>query len=373
MVASLDVNHNSDPSAINVFSLGESEIFTKGSTSGSLTMYDSQENSGVSLYHNTTSHTFVLTDIGGEVLTFNDFGSGNFSPMTSKKDAGGNEIAYSFSGTNLTQVLTTTGTTGLMATNYSYSGSQITTMIDRVSSDGGTSWTTNRITNYAYYGSSDPNGPSGSIKQLTVEDGSSTVLDSTYYRYYTSNSGIGYTGAVKYSLSASSYARFLSAGYSTSSSDANVAKFADVYYEYDSQHRITKQIVQGTGCSACTGGLGTYTYAYGSANNDTTNYNAWINKIAETQPNGTVHTVYTNNAGMTILDIVHSGSQNWLNYYKYDSDGRQIMHADPSAITGYSEANVDLVNYAGGGRDTSCRVPGWWNGRTTIRAPPRAP
>jgi hypothetical protein len=47
-----------------------------------------------------------------------------------------------------------------------------------------------------------------------------------------------------------------------------------------------------------------------------------------------------------MLKVYHdatSGS-NWEPFYKYDSNGRIILRAEPSALTGYDDTKADLLN-----------------------------
>jgi hypothetical protein len=87
-----------------------------------------------------------------------------------------------------------------------------------------------------------------------IADGSRNVLDTKYYRYYTGEAG-GYVGGLKYAFNPDSYARLIAAvGDPTQASDAQVAPYADNYFEYDSSQRVTKEVVQGAGCSLCGNG-----------------------------------------------------------------------------------------------------------------------
>ncbi len=94
-----------------------------------------------------------------------------------------------------------------------------------------------------------------------------------------------------------------------------------------------------------------YSYSF-SANATSSDYNVWTNKMVETMPDGEVHTVYTDGEGMTILDVVQSGtsggSETWLNFYRYDSNGNLILHVNPSGFgdgDSYSESFPDLVGF----------------------------
>ena len=90
-------------------------------------------------------------------------------------------------------------------------------------------------------------------------------------------------------------------------------------------------------CS-CTGGLGTYAYQYTtSANAD--GYNSWKFKTVETLPDGNTNTYYTNFAGQVMLEVFEdaiNGDQ-WRTFHQYDSAGRMLLKANPSAVTGHDE------------------------------------
>src|SRR5262249_44359067 len=159
-----------------------------------------------------------------------------------------------------------------------------------------------------------------------------TTLDTLYFRYYTASSSAGFAGALKYAFGAASYGR-LAAAFAdpTTATDSQVSAYADVYYEYDTLHRVTKAVVQGAGCSACSGGLGTFTYAY-AASAFADGYGNWRIKTTETLPDGNQNIVYTNFAGEVVLHVhkdVTSGNT-WKTFFKYDSNGKLVQSAAPS-------------------------------------------
>ena len=43
-----------------------------------------------------------------------------------------------------------------------------------------------------------------------------------------------------------------------------------------------------------------------------------------------------------------SGADEWLYFWKYDENARSILHANPSALTGYDESKADLLNAQSG-------------------------
>jgi hypothetical protein len=83
----------------------------------------------------------------------------------------------------------------------------------------------------------------------TVEDGSGNVLDTTYYRYYTSNSSTGYIHGLESVFRPDFYARLTAAlGTSVDSlTDSQVLQYADNFFQYDSSHRVTEEIAAGAG------------------------------------------------------------------------------------------------------------------------------
>jgi hypothetical protein len=179
------------------------------------------------------------------------------------------------------------------------------------------------------------------------------------YRYWTPTdtnySTLGYLGGLKYIFNPQDYSRAMAAGVDpTSASDAAVAPFASNYFEYDSGHRVTKEVAQGAGCS-CSGasGQGTFTYAYTTSTN-TSDYNNWTYKTVETLLDDTSSTLYTdtlyaNFFGETMLSSFKDVSDaadatldntTWNTYWKFDTAGRTIQMAAPSAVASFSESSA---------------------------------
>src|SRR5262249_3654905 len=132
----------------------------------------------------------------------------------------------------------------------------------------GGAWTTIRQTAYTYYDGSTAMGNIGDLQLAQVEDGSGNVLDTNYYRYYQAGQANGYVHGLKYAFSADSYAR-LAAAFSNplTATDAQVAPYADAYYQYDSRQRVSQVVVLGAGSSSSGGGLGTFSFTYTLSSN----------------------------------------------------------------------------------------------------------
>jgi hypothetical protein len=243
---------------------------------------------------------------------------------------------------------TVNGTTYTESYLYSYNGSGLISNVTLRRQVNGGSWTIIRQVAYTYYASGESHGNVGDLKLAVIEDGPGNALDTKYYRYYTGESG-GYVDGLKYVFNAQSYARLVAAlGTNLSSlTDTQVAPYADDFFQFDSSQRVTEEIVQGLGCSSCSGGDGTFTFAY-TTSTFGNGYNSWLTKTTETLPDGNQNIVYTNYAGEVMLsvysDVAASGSK-WDTFYKYDGSGRPILQAMPSAVTGYDDSKSDLLNF----------------------------
>ena len=158
-------------------------------------------------------------------------------------------------------------------------------------------------------------------------------------------------------LSGPSYARMKGYGHTPeTASNTDIAKFADYYFEYDASYRVTKETVQGLGCSCSSnGGLTTYTYAYAASGFTNDDYNTWKMHTTEKQFDDTGTAiyqkhVYTNGFGQVMLTSFHAqgSTTEWLDYYRYEQDnarskGSIVLHAWPSAVSGYDPDAEDLV------------------------------
>ncbi|HLJ96277.1 MAG TPA: SBBP repeat-containing protein, partial [Gemmataceae bacterium] len=314
--------------------------------------------------HNSATNDFTLTDTTGQQIKFYDFSAnwpvnqcGQFESLT---DPYGN-ITSVVSHTSDGKVIevqrsnTTGGTTIIESYLYSYltSGADANLLQNvtlRRQVNGG-NWATVRQVGYTYYGdgtSSDTHGNVGDLRTATITDGTNT-LDTKYYRYYTGESG-GYVHGLKYMFEPQSYARLTAAlGTGVAAlTDAQVAPYADNYFQYDSLQRVTRADIQGAGSSTgTTAGVGTYLYSYAISSNPV-GFNSWQGVTTETLPDGNLNIVYTNVYGEVMLKDFHDATlnQDWDTYYRYDSQGRLVLTAEPSAVTGYNATTyADLVNY----------------------------
>jgi len=315
------------------------------------------------LTHDTADKQFVLTDTTGDVIRFADFDSsypaGQQGQFQSFTDPYGNVTAVTSRTTagtpaEVQRSNTTGGTTTTESFLYTYVSSGgnaglISNVTLRRQVNGG-AWSTVRQVVYTYYDGIAAYGNIGDLQLANVEDGSGNVLATEYYRYYTGESG-GYVHGLKYYFDTAAYGRLVTAvGSPTTATDAQVANYADNYFQYNSAQQVTLERVQGEGSSFNQGGLGVYYFQYLAATGNALGFNSWTYKTLETLPDGSSHTIYTNYAGEVMLDVFHDpvSGNNWETFTKYDSSGRAIWTAHTSALTGYTESTADLLNSVNG-------------------------
>ena len=315
------------------------------------------------LVANTTTHEFIETDSTGAQIHYNDF-SGSVpaneqGTFKSYNDSNGNIVSVT-AWTSDNKVQEIQRTSGSLVESYLFSyipsgqtnAGLVSSVVLRRSTNGGSTWTTVRQVQYTYYDGVIAHGNLGDLKLAQVQDGSGNTLDTTYYRYYTGESG-GYTHGLKYIFRPDSYARLTAAlGTSIDSiSDTSAAPYADNYFEYVSSQRVTKAVIAGDGTTLGSGanGLGTYTYSY-TVSSNSSGYNSWAVKTVETLPDSNQNIVYTNSYGEVMLAVYHDATSgnNWDAFFKYDGQGNLILAAAPSAVNGYNDTYSDLLHYVSG-------------------------
>jgi RHS repeat-associated protein len=307
---------------------------------------------------------FVVTDGSGDTFTFLNYGSGTpageageLSSMTDPNGDATTVTAWSSTGAP-TQVEQTSGSGSseeTQAFNSTYLSSGPNTgklsSVTQETQTGTGPWTTVGTTYYTYYTNSNNYGQAGEMMTAITDDSSGNLLSADYYRYYTSGSS---AGLMEYSFGTSSY-ELLTEALGTgvdSLTNSQVAPYANTYYEYNSSGQVSEAVDAGAGCSVCSGGLGTFSYSYSTNANfgGVINPNVWVNKAVETLPDGNENIVYTNYTGQTMLSVYEDTTtdQQWCTYYQYNSAGQVILEASPSAVTGYSQSDPDLVGWSGG-------------------------
>jgi hypothetical protein len=289
--------------------------------------------------YDSNAHQYVLTDEMGDQLRFWSFDpsiplaqQGQFVSFT---DPAGNVTAVTQRMPNgqigeVQRSTTVDGNTVKEMWLYSYYASGVNNgllagvMLERQTNNGPVDLVRQVV--YTYYDGTQSYGLPGDLMLAQVENAANQVIDTSYYRYYTeSDAGTtGYIRGLKYYFSTDSYARLVAAVGSPqavlTATDDQVAPYADDYFQYDSQQRVSEAVVQGQGCSSCTGGLGTYTYSYTTSNNPA-GYNSWAVKTVETLPDGNENIVYSNFASEQMLNVYMDTTtgQQWDTFYQYDN------------------------------------------------------
>ena len=179
----------------------------------------------------------------------------------------------------------------------------------------------------------------------TVVGGTVTwITDETYmYVYYTS----GPIGFLKYVIEPAGY-EFLYDDTTTpattpdNASDTLLMGASSQYFEYDADYRVSQVKTKGGDESA------DITY---DDNPETAipsdPANSWHRKAVYTSNDGTVKTVYSSKLGADMLVVDTDGTDTWIYYIEFDSDGRPIAHYSPAAIDMtaspiYDEDDYDL-------------------------------
>jgi hypothetical protein len=206
---------------------------------------------------------FLLTDAQGDSVRFYGFGTslplaqrGQFKSFT---DPYGDTISVtSHSGSGQTTEVQRSVVSAGVTTTESFLYSYITTgdlagLVQNVTlrrQVGAGGWTTIRQAAYTYYDGQSSEGRYGDLETEQIEDAVGNVLDTTYFRYYLPGEANGYTDGLKYYFGPAAYARLAAAvGNPLSASDAQVAPYADHYYQYDTSQRVTLVTTQGAGAT----------------------------------------------------------------------------------------------------------------------------
>jgi RHS repeat-associated protein len=309
------------------------------------------------LVESTANKEFTFTDTQGRAFRFFNFdatipvvqqGQFKYSIDPYQHLSSSSSATYNASS-SISSYVMSDGTNNF-GHNYEYSSSSTDKIIHATQTVNGT--TNVRRAVMDYYPSdtgtgADAFGSAGDLRKVTVQiwnSGTSAWDDATntYYRYYKTGDANGFKFGLKYVVNPESYARMVLAGLTPeTATDVQVAAYADNYYQYDSNKRVTLEKTRG--------GLLSYSYAYTqSANAD--GYNSWKMKTVETLPDTNQNIVYTNYAGQLMLKIFNRVSDNakWYEFNKYDSAGRLLWWAESSAVTGYDDTKADLLNSVGG-------------------------
>src|SRR5262249_54714068 len=215
---------------------------------------------------NDRSENFVFYDHTGAELGFNGFaphyGAQEKGELHVYYDDLGHQTLFTYDYSNQQHRLASVkrsasiGVSGNYSEEFDYSYSVLsngTYGLQSVSEKHGTQEVRNVV--YSYYSSGELYGNVGDLKTSTINEGN-VIVDQTYYRYYTQadidNGQHGYLHGLKYVFGSAAYARLTDYGLTlnpiktpSALTDAQVAPFADRYFEYDQEHRVITTNVPG--------------------------------------------------------------------------------------------------------------------------------
>ncbi|MFM7732670.1 MAG: hypothetical protein ACKO6F_04250, partial [Cyanobium sp.] len=183
-------------------------------------------------------------------------------------------------------------------------------------------------------------GRAGDLREVVVRDGAGGVLERSAFRYSTDSRG---RSLLAYVLDDDSQRRLAAAGLDRNTvSNSQLAPYAMDFFAYDSQNRVNRHDQQGTGCTTCTGGIGTTTTSYFMRSGGGSGFNSWRFRTTETGPDGNQTITYSNGSGQTMLEVrkvlvdpanpALVGKQ-WGTFTAYDpSTGLTALQATPESV-----------------------------------------
>ncbi|HEX7900564.1 MAG TPA: RHS repeat-associated core domain-containing protein [Planctomycetota bacterium] len=178
-----------------------------------------------------------------------------------------------------------------------------------------------RSVTYEYYSS----GAIGALQRARVKDASNNTIEVTYYRY---NVDVQSQVTPKLIVEGESYERLKAFVGGTDgnvdlASDTTVQTYANLKLTFDTNLRVTSEVVQG---------VGTVTLSSATDSAHANGVNNWTRKVVETLPNGDQNIVYTNSRAQVVMKVFKSGTLEWRTWYERDSKGRVTMEASPAAV-----------------------------------------
>lgn len=192
---------------------------------------------------------------------------------------------------------------------------------------------------FTYYTSTEARGNLGDLLLADVQEwdaGTSawSSLRKSHYRYYRTGDANGFEHGLKYAIQPAAYEQMRAAGIDPMrASEAELAAFADYYFEYDGSKRVSLERIRG--------GQEEYSFIFEDNSPVPTNVNVWATRCTETRPDGSTMRVYCNAAGSSLLNILTepsaAGGRVWYEFSQYDTGFRRVLFAHPSAVDSVSE------------------------------------
>jgi len=257
-----------------------------------------------SLTYDDLTDVYTLTFHNGEAWRFGGFAGIALPPgqFQLARTAGGQEtavVAYTASGRIAEVRRSTSGATEAFTYTYA-TGTDGVERLQEVAlrrQPEGNDWEDVVRVAYAYYDGATPHGSLGDLKLATrrVYDAGTWIDSETrYYRYYKSGDANGFEHGLKYALEPQSYAQLLADGHTPDTvADATLATYADYYFEYDADHRVTREVTHGAAA-----------YTFHRTDRPSpypAGINEWRLKTTYGRPDGSQLVLYTNELGQPIV------------------------------------------------------------------------
>ena len=316
---------------------------------------------GAQLSYDSTNHqyVFVLRAPGRTDQTIFDV-SGR---LVSRTDANGLTISTTYVSGLLTTLTRVVGSvTERLRYTYSYEGSGYVFANVTYSREISSVETNVLRAVYTYYASGHAYGNVGDLKTVTLQQPTSgggwENISVRYHRYYKSGDTDGFAHGLKLHIGPEGYRLAWNNGINfETATDATLRTYSEHYFKYDPSTRAVT-FEDAAICSTCPRGTTGDTFVITQRGSGGTGFNSWQTRCELTFRDGSKLTVYTNSVAQPIFKIETSadGTQEWYHFFQYDSEGRLVVEASPSAITGYNEIYDDLVNWAGSGSSTYIRA-----------------
>jgi RHS repeat-associated protein len=214
---------------------------------------------------------------------------------------------------------------------------------------------------YTYYDgvAETANGLSGdlrTVKRVTPMSDSAALEQVKYYRYYVADSAPGFEHAIKLVLDYEGARQFdwqdatFNGDYFSANDDA-LKPYAQAYFEYHSDRRVS--LARFNGQCGCSGGgaSGTYTFTYGvnsSYSDDGSAYDTeWHRRVVVGRPDGSYLTQYFDDEGQTLSTVISDGDPAvtspsaptyWCTQVVRDDYGGVKEIWTPDSISGYDHS-----------------------------------
>ena len=334
-----------NPSFVSVSFGGiDTRVFRNVSAAGAAPAFERASRLGSTDRLTLEGTNFVFRTAAGDTLTFNGVGSAipaaARGQLVSRTDSSGNRLDFTFNPDGSTARLTSRvagQATPVELQDYVYvpAGDPNTGKVARIDIRRGDS-TLVRSTTFAYHSGTTPFGTLGDLSSITVRDAAGTMLDAKVYRYSAPPGG---ASLLQYTFDFDAVRRATAAGLDlATATSAAVAPFATNFYVYDADNRVIRHDAQGAGCCSCTGGIGTFTYAYATNPKPVLGTDLeWRTKSTETRPDGTQRITYANARLQPMLEVIRTTdggvTKQQGTYTRYDSRGLPIWVASPEAVS----------------------------------------